>query len=315
MGARLGVTMKLADTVLEELWFSEENTDDATDIAKESLAARIATTGGLKPFPIVAQKALEVLSNPHFRLVEITTVLEEDPALAAGVLRMANSAFFAGSKSCASIAQAFVRMGGMSVKETVLSVAAMQMFPDVEGAAKKVRDHCVGVAAIVQSLAREFVPDYTDGMFLCGLMHDIGKMLLVESGEIVYSPIDAAEHWRFDTMHLEERARLGYDHAVLGGHILKSWKFPDPIPKVTAWHHQPTRAYEDRKIGDMTAILRIADQLDITFRDAPETIMEFVDALEGKPDMEFVSLTRDDIKRILDKLYAGRLDALRMFGG
>jgi HD-like signal output (HDOD) protein len=168
---------------------------------------------------------------------------------------------------------------------------------------------------MVQSLAREFAPEYTDGIFLCGLMHDVGKMLLIESGEIVYSTRDMKETLASDLIHIDERMLLGYDHAVLAGHVLTAWKIPEPIPKVVAWHHQPIRAYEHKNLGVMVSMLRIADQLDAVFRDSPDNLTEFVDKLARKPDMAFVSLSADDLKGVLDKLYSARLDSLRMFGG
>ena len=304
--------MKLADTLLEELWFSEGEPEDLSERAGDSVAAKLAAVSGLKPFPVVAQRVLQILSNPDFRLVEVTTALEEDPALAAGVLRVANSAFFAGAKSCASIPQAFMRMGGMAVKESILSVAAMKMFPDVGGHGKAVRDHCAAVAAIVQALARDFAPEYTDGIFLCGLMHDVGKMLLIESGEFQY---EAGRPLTPDTDHLLERGALDFDHAVLGGYVMKTWKIPDPVPKLVAVHHQPTLAYEDKKLGVMTAILRIADRLECAFRNEPENIMAFIEGLEDRPETAYAGIEVEDIRLRVDKLYAVRLDSLRMFGG
>jgi HD-like signal output (HDOD) protein len=38
-----------------------------------------------------------------------------------------------------------------------------------------------------------------------------------------------------DELHLREREFLGYDHAVLGGHVLAKWGLPSPLPKVVAW--------------------------------------------------------------------------------
>ncbi|MCP4606770.1 MAG: HDOD domain-containing protein [Proteobacteria bacterium] len=307
--------MKLAGSVLEELWFAEDDTTDATEEASQSLAAKVAEVSGLKPFPVVAQRILGFLGNPNFRTVEVTTALEEDPALAAGIMRMANSAFFAGSKQCSSIQQAFVRLGANSVREVVASVATMDMFPDTGGLGKKIRDHCASTAAIVQVLARDFTPRHTEGIFLCGLMHDIAKMLLMESEEIVYSANDSQDVLEPDQIHLNERKVLGYDHAVLGGHVVTSWKIPDPIPKVIAWHHQPTRAYSDNQIGPMIAVLRIADHLDSILRTGPENYDEILESYAKKVDCTYAHISAEDLIRRWDILYQVRADALHLFGG
>ncbi len=307
--------MKLAGNVFEELWFDEIGTEDEEAKAGESLAAKLGEISGLKPFPLVAQKVLAKLNQPDFRVMEVTSILEEDPALAAGMLRVANSAFFAGAKSCASISQAFVRMGAMAVKESVLSVAMMEMFPDTDGLGKRIRDHCAATAAIVQSLTRDFASQYIEGIFLSGLMHDVGKLLLIESCELVYDASDIDATMASDQMHLDERALLGYDHAILAGHVLRSWNMPEPIPKVVAWHHQPTRAYQDSKLGVMVAMLRIADRLDWMFASEVDDIERHFEAFAKGPDCTVASFDTKKLMGVLDKLYHARADALAMFGG
>jgi putative nucleotidyltransferase with HDIG domain len=307
--------MKLADTVLEELWFDGYDDEGAELEASESMAAKLAELAGLKPFPVVAQKVLRILANPDFRVVAVTNALEEDPALAAGLLRMANSAYYAGTKSCASIQQAFVRLGSRSVREVVFAVASLEMFPDTDGLGKKVRDHCAATAAIVHTLARELAPKFTEGVFLAGLMHDIGKMLLIETGEIVYAGDNPEETLKPDRIHVDERKILGYDHAVLAGHVLKGWNIPDPIPKMVAWHHQPARAYQDSEVGMRVALLRIADHLDAIFRDTPEEQEPRARALAEKADCDFAGITAEGLRNQLPSLFEARVDALSMFGG
>ncbi len=307
--------MGLAESVLEELWFAEDDSSDATQEASNSLAAKVGEVGGLKPFPVVAQRVLAMLGNPDFRVVEVTSALEEDPALATGVLRMANSAFFAGSKACSSIQQAFVRLGARSVREAVATVATMEMFPDTGGLGKIIRDHCASTAAIVQVLARDVSPKNTDGIFLCGLMHDVGKMLLMETGEITYSSHNAEETLEPDRIHVDERKMLGYDHAVLAGHVLTQWKLPDPIPKVVAWHHQPTRAYQDNSIGPMVATLRIADQLDFYLSNQADQFEGFAKSYADSSDCSYLGINAEDIIQRWDTLFHVRSDSLQLFGG
>ncbi|MCP4603700.1 MAG: HDOD domain-containing protein [Proteobacteria bacterium] len=306
--------MKLAENVLEELWFAEDDSGDETEEASNSMAAKLAEVQGLKTFPVVAQKVLGILSRPEFRVIEVTSALEEDPALAAGVLRMANSAFFAGSKACSSIDQAFVRLGARSVQETVGAVATMDMFPDKGGLGKLIRDHCAATAAIVQALTRDFASKYTDGIFLAGLMHDVAKMLLMESGEIIYSTGNTQETLEPDKIHILERSILGYDHAVLGGHVLQSWNLPDPIPKIVAWHHHRSRAYEDTNMGPRVAMLAIADHLEALLRHPTIDNEKHLTELAQGTDCSYMGITSDDLESRWENLYQIRADAFKLFG-
>jgi putative nucleotidyltransferase with HDIG domain len=200
------------------------------------------------------------------------------------------------------------------VREVVASVATLGMFPDAGGLGKKIRDHCAATAAIVQYLARDFSPKFTDGMFLAGLMHDIGKMLLIESQELVYSTGNLEETLEPDRIHVDERKMLGYDHAVLGGHVLTAWKIPEPIPKIVAWHHQPSRAMDVPKLGPMVSMLRIADGLDFHLRTAPEKYESILEETASGSDCTYMHISYDDLARRWETLYNIRADSLSLFG-
>ncbi len=306
--------MQNTNQIIDELWFSEEDQNEEILEASDSFAAKLAQVDGLKTFPMVAQQVLSLLSNLNFDVREVASVLEEDPSLAAGVLRMANSAFFVGSQPINSINLAFVRLGSRTVQEVVATVATMDLFPDSGGVGKKIRDHCAATAAIVQFLAKEFAAGHVEGIFLCGLMHDVGKMLLIESRETDYM-VEDIDALRPDTSHIEERNLLGYDHAVLGGHVLSSWKMPSPIPRVVALHHQPLRAYKDPEARPLVALLRVADHLDAILRSDSSNYEELLDKLAESPDCARIWLTAEDLKSKWQSLHEIRLTALKMFGG
>lgn len=282
--------------------------------AAQSFAVQLAAVDGLKTFPVVAQQALAVLGNPDFRVTEVTELIKKDPSLAGGVMRMANSAFFAGARSVSSIQQAFVRLGRRSVQEVIAAVATMDLFPDTGGLGKRFRDHCASTAALVQTLAREFQPDQVEGIFLCGLLHDVGKMLLIESGEFDYALADPTL-FRPDRMRTEEEALLGFDHAALGAVVLERWKLPEPIPWITAWHHLPNDAYAHKQIASSTALIRIADQLDYIITQKPDAAENEIHAMDGSPDLQAAGITVDGLIDCFEGLRDARSQSLAMFGG
>ncbi len=282
--------------------------------AAQSFAVQLAEVDGLKTFPVVAQQALSVLSNPEFRVTEVTDLIKRDPSLAGGVMRMANSAFFAGGRPVSSIQQAFVRLGRRSVQEVIAAVATMDLFPDTGGIGKRFRDHCAAVAAIVQTLAREFQPDRVEGIFLCGLLHDVGKMLLIESGEFDYALADPTL-FRPDRMREEEIALLGFDHAALGAVVMERWKLPEPIPWVTAWHHLPSRAYENKQVGPMVALLRVADQVDFIISRKLDTAEKEIEAMSGSADLAASNISVERLLECFESLADARTQSLTMFGG
>jgi HD-like signal output (HDOD) protein len=271
---------QLAEAVREQLWFGDEDPARSALEASRSMAAALARATGLKPFPAVAQRAMVLLNDPNAPLRQIREALEKDPAIVAGLLRVANSAAYRARQTISSVDEAVQRLGARHVLEIVTSVAAMGLFKDAKGVGLQLRDHCARVGAITRVLASEWHQRTADNPFLCGLLHDLGKLLLLQVSGIDYRQLDPRVLTQADEAFVHERALLGYDHAVLGGHVLSAWKLPDIVAEVVAWHHQPGRAYE--RGGELAlgvALVRMANQIDYQLQKSPQLDEAFVAAL------------------------------------
>ncbi|MCB1185517.1 HDOD domain-containing protein, partial [bacterium] len=164
--------------------------------------------------------------------------------LAGKLLRVANTPMFRPRQPYTSLEQAIVRLGTKTVQELVAGIATMGLFADVGGIGERIRDHSAGVAAIARVLGTEWRFRGVGRAFLAGLMHDLGKLLILQTGELDYSTLSPAQLETPDEVHLCERVTLGFDHAVLGAHVLSLWNLPPDLTRIVAWHHQPGRAYE-----------------------------------------------------------------------
>jgi HD-like signal output (HDOD) protein len=261
----------LADSVREQLWFGDDEPARTALEASRSMAAALARATGLKPFPAVAQHAIGLLGDPDTPLRKIREALEKDPAITAGLLRVANSAAYRSRQAIGSVEEAVQRLGSRHVLEIVSSVAAMGMFQDAEGIGLQVRDHSARVGAMTRVLANEWHQSTAESPFLCGLLHDLGKLLLLQVSGIDYQQLDPRVLTQADEAFVHERALLGYDHAVLAAHVLEAWKLPSSVAQVVAWHHQPGRAYEHGgELGLGVALVRLANRIDYQMRRAPE---------------------------------------------
>ena len=301
---------KLADTVLEELWFGDEDPGRPRFDASRSLAAAVARVEGLKPFPVAAQKLMQLLWDPNYRMSEVQAIMETDPSLAARTLNIANSPLFRGLNPCRSIDQAIVRLGARNVRDLAAGVAAMSMFADDDAAGKRLRDHCVGVAAVARILAEVALPSEASSLFLSGLMHDVGKLLLLQSGEMQY-PEAEGERGAHDETHLIERARLGYDHAVLGGHVMKLWRIPEPTAMLVAWHHQPARAFADGgDPGLMVALLGAANQIEHRLALGTELDAETCRHLGEDAAWAYADLGQSDLRELWPRMRDARHETL-----
>ena len=307
---------KLAESIREDLWFGDDDPSRTAEEASRSLAAAAALAAGLKPFPVVAQRVMSLLANPDTPVLKVKKAIEQDPALTARLLRVANSALYSPAVACRSVEDAVMRLGSRTVSEIVASLATLGMFSDAKnGFGAAFRNHCVGVAAVARVLGTEWRYKGVEHVFLSGLMHDIGKLLAMQVKEIRYEALEPSALESPDQVHMHERAFAGYDHAVLGAHVLERWKLPDDISKVVALHHQPGRAFAaGGNVALGVALLRLADDIEFQIRKNRELDEAYVERLTRDGAAEYTQFSQDVLRAMWPKFIAAAEEAQRITG-
>lgn len=308
-----GRPAKISETILEELWFGEDDAVATTAQAAASFAAMMADLEGLRPFSQVARHVIEYVANPNFEVGRLQEIMEQDPALATKILRLANSAAFRPREPCGSIAQAIMVLGSRTLSELATSLSMMATFSDLRGLGRTIRDHCASTGALVRTLAMQKANAGT-GSYIAGLLHDFGKLLLIQAEPSTYLKIHGPTVDDADVVHLREREVLGFDHAVLGAHVLKKWGLPDPIPKVVAWHHQPARAFaEGGEVALQVALVRLAERIDRLLPvDGLPSAAETA-ALAAMPECEYVGFSVRDLDAMWEELRTVKHEAVQIF--
>jgi HD-like signal output (HDOD) protein len=140
-------------------------------------------------------------------------------------------------------------------------------------------------------------------------------MLLLQTGEMEYPEDDDAQGEDAETQ-LIERACLGYDHAVLGGHVMKLWRIPDPTPTLVAWHHQPARAFaQGGETGLMVALLRAADQIEHGLARGTELDAARCRRLGEDVGWTYADLGQGDLRELWPKMRDARRETLAALTG
>ena len=293
-------SFRLATSIAEELWFGEADDEAAAQKARESLAALAARVHGVRPFPMAAQRLIRATRDEESTVAAIATILESDSALAARALQLANSAELGLRTPCASVNHAVVLLGPRRVGELAVLGALMQMFDDGGAEATRVMAHASQLAAVARALADHFDLD-ADDMFTCGILHDIGKLMILQVGEMGYARLLQTHDG--EALVAEERRLFGFDHGILAGHVLRGWSIPEPVPTVVALYHQPARAYgSDPEIGRTVHVLRLADRLTHELTAEPPDAAS-LDALTRGESATVLDLSSEDLGRLWPGLY------------
>ncbi|MCP1674040.1 putative nucleotidyltransferase with HDIG domain [Natronocella acetinitrilica] len=206
--------------------------------------------------PQVAGRVRRILaeSEPDQRLV--ATEIARDPGLASYLIKLANSAANRGVVDTDSVNGALQRLGLQLTGVMVTNYALMQMVNMAGGIyrdrVQSIYRHSLEVAAHCHALAVAFTRLPADRALLVGLVHDIGKLVVLQF---------AADRpaLRNNPQRLEQVLR--YTHASVGAGLLRVWRFPEPVVSAVAAHESWRRETADGT-ADL-ADLVIAAQVDL----------------------------------------------------
>jgi len=255
----------------EELWFGNVGDDkELEERAAQSMAAVAARVLGAKPFPAAARRLEELTRDVSTKIEQVVGVLESDPGLSMRLLRLVNSAGYALRVRCTSVRHAASLVGMRRLHQLATTAAVLDLFETDNPAIKSLLGHAAVVGAFCRYLAVH-VDLGPDELFTCGFLHDIGKLMLIDAEGEPYLELVRQAGDSPDALHVLEQQHFGFDHAVLGAHVLKNWRIPNPVPRVVAWHHNVARAYQaDPTTASMVQTLRLADQLSYLVRTSTE---------------------------------------------
>lgn len=216
-------------------------------MTRERLARAIREADGFPSFPEVVLSFDAEMRKPEPSLQVLAAIVEQDPPLAAGVLRVANSAAQGASREMTSIRAAVVRLGLRELRRLVLTTAIYRRFSSYGGTnPKQFWLHSVLTAMLTRAIVRRstcgFGEDAIEMAFTAGLLHDIGVLVLAYLVPDEYAELAALVRSEGGLLNERELERWSIDHGEAGELLAISWQLPMPIAQVVRYHHAPWAA-------------------------------------------------------------------------
>ena len=198
----------------------------------------------LQNLPTLSAVVVDLLASVEEENIDINILarkVSHDQALTAKTLRFANSSFFGSQSRVTTIQQAISLLGVRSVRHLIVATALAGQFPDSACAGFDSRAfwrHSVATAVCCRVLAMHLHLNQ-DYAFTAGLLHDIGRLVLVSRFPHQYAAVISARAAADCTLLEAERTILGLDHVDVGLALAAHWKFSETIQKAIAGHHAP----------------------------------------------------------------------------
>lgn len=237
---------------------SETNPSREPQLRPEDL---VRGTLRLVSLPEIVISLNRMVDDPRCSGAELAGLIGQDPALAARLLRIANSPFYGFPSRIASISRAVTVIGRRGLRDLVLASSASDLFARLGGSLPDRRSfwrHSLYCGLIARLLGLRCGISEAESLFAAGLLHDVGQFVILEKLPEIGRQTQMRARDSRVPLYLLEQAIIGCDHAGVGGELLRQWGLPADLWEPVRCHHAPETA-EHATLS--AAIIHVADQL------------------------------------------------------
>lgn len=229
-------------------------------LTAEDIFKKMSRVHELPTLPAVAVQVNSMLEDLNTSVKELALVIEKDHAIVPKLLKLVNSAFFGFKNKVSNIAHAVMLMGFSTVRNAVVSISVIDSFSfhgqqrgfDIVGAWR----HAINVAVAGQHLDRLTGGRFRDTVFTAGLIHDIGKLIMLKYYEQRFGEVIKAMEENEEPFSKAELRHFPISHAVIGARLAMQWNLPESLTMVIAYHHKPDKYRPD---DDLPMLIHTAD--------------------------------------------------------
>ncbi len=229
----------------------------------------------------IAMRLLSLTSDDESEITEIVKIIESDPSITAKVLSLCRRSETGLGTKITTVDRAVVMLGFEAIRNAVLSIEIYNLFESTRPGQQRGLDidesstgkpfdsagfwmHSVAVAVAAELLAKRRTHDpriAPDEAFVCGLLHDLGKLALERLLPRGYERvIELAEQRQGNIAEMERRV-IGLDHHTTGKRLAEQWNLPHIIQDVLWLHGQPVESLPVLPHEGMIALVTLADHL------------------------------------------------------
>jgi len=211
----------------------------------------------LPSLPAVVMELLSAIDQSEVDISVLAKKVSYDQALTAKTLRLANSSLYGLQVKVTTIQQAITFLGFQTTRNLITAAAVTGCFAQGQCAGfddKAFWRHSIAAAACCKVIARRvrFNQDYA---FTAGLLHDIGRLVLVSAFTREYEQVMAYKQANDCQVREAELAVMGVDHVMAGAALAEHWNFSDTMKAAIAHHHDPAEPGS----GVLAAIVHVAN--------------------------------------------------------
>ena len=207
----------------------------------KDLKRKLDKIDNLPTLPTIALEVNKLLQDYNTSIKKLSTIIENDQAIAAKILKLVNSAFFGLRSKVGNIPHAIILLGFNTVRNAVLSVSVIKLISEISDMEDfRINDfwtHSISVAVTSKQIAQTTCLHNPDDCFIGGLLHDIGKLILVNNLESLFTEVWKLKREENLSFYEAEKKVGSMNHAQIGSYLTAKWKLPNYLSDAIARHH------------------------------------------------------------------------------
>lgn len=227
----------------------------------ESLAVKISRSDNLPVLPEIVRSVLKLADDADSSARELELMIERDPAIAAKILRAANSSYY-GLKNIPTVGRALSVLGLNTIRSLVISISFQQMTSNRQHSHlfDKIAfwKHCMAAATAAKIIGKLRQPLRAEELYTAGMLHDVGMLVLDRFEPIRFDQAISLARKERLPLYDAERTIFDYDHAAVGGMLAEIWQLPQSIQAAITYHHDVAG---DSDHLSTTSVIAVADSL------------------------------------------------------
>ncbi|GEM_PF-228556 len=229
---------------------------------RSNLATVLSDPDQLPTVPAIYHRLAQIIDDPKTTVNEVSDVVGSDPVCASRVLRLVNSPFYGMRGQVTTVSQGVKLLGFETVRSLVLAITSEGVFGGQKGAnartAEQLWYHSIGVGVAARVIAKQRKVVDPELAFIAGLLHDIGKIVLLRCApEALSETMEAAAVEQIAFIEAENKV-CGINHTRVGGMLGERWGFPPNLVEATTLHHRPDQA---KVHPELAAVVHVADSI------------------------------------------------------
>lgn len=256
----------------------------------------------LASLPGVYFEVKKLMDDPHSTTTQLGEVISKDPALTTRLLRVANSAYFGCPSHFDTVSHAATYLGFQHIHDLILSTAITNSFSHLSGDVMDMKLFWSGsiyTAVAAKAIARQINAGDLERVFIQGLLHDIGHLVMYSAIPELCQQAIVASHKQGKPLHVAEKNLIGCDYAEVGAALLEFWNLPRELQDVVNFHPYPERAQLEPLATAITHVAAILGKAVIYGQDHEDWFPALSEFALGETGMKLDSLLT--IKEQCDK--------------